>query len=427
MPESHYVAESDLLSEALNDDPYEYFATLRRDDPVHWNVRHRAWMITRYDDVRAMLRDRRLSSDTMTPYFDRRVTGEQRQRMIATIELLRQWMVFADGSDHRRLRVVVQGAFSHARVAAMADYSQRIADEAAQRLVDIVTQTPEVEIDLVADYASRLPGISILEMIGIPVEDRDSFAEWAEGLGSLINGVVNDPHRDERANAGVMAMVTYLDDLIARTEPKQDGTLLAALLDAEQNGEKLSRSEVVATCVLMLDAGFKNTVRLISTSLWILVEHPELLSAVKADPDLIEPFVEEVLRFDGPGKLLVRWAVEDIEMHGVTIEAGQRVFIVQASANRDESTFPQADVFRLDRETNPHLAFGHGMHGCIGAPLARLQTAAALKTVISLLGPDTHPTTSPSWQPALLSRNIDALKVRGSSLVLDAPTLTSSS
>jgi cytochrome P450 len=206
-------------------------------------------------------------------------------------------------------------------------------------------------------------------------------------------------------------MVAYLQELIASGVPQRQDNLLAELLRAAEDGERLTESEVIATAVLLLDAGFKNTVRLISNGLYLLLRHPDQFGRLRAGELSVPDVVEETLRYEGPGKLLVRWAREDIVLHDETIAAGQRVFLVQASANRDLEVFADADTFRPDHRRPRHLAFGHGLHTCLGASLARMQATVALEEAMAVLGPQARLLTEPEWQPALLSRNFGALRV----------------
>ncbi|MBW0118497.1 cytochrome P450 [Pseudonocardia abyssalis] len=402
------TADEDLLSEGLNADPYPYFAHLRRHEPVAWNGRHRAWLVTRHDDVRALLRDPRLSSDTMTPFVQRRLTAAQRETMAGTFALLNAWMVFQDPPDHTRLRKAVQRTFTARRVEMLREYSTGLARTRIRELVDAGAPV----LDLHNDYAEHLPAVTILEMLGIPLSDRAHFAALAGEMGALINGVVSEPDRAERADAAVTGMVTYLEDLIASGAAQRGDTLLAALLDAEGEDGALSRAEVIATAVLLLDAGFKNTVRLITNTLLVLLGHPAELARLRAGEVSAGDVVEEALRFEGPGKLLVRWAREDLALHGTVVPAGQRVFLVQASANRDADAFADPDAFVPGRaDVRRQVAFGHGIHACLGGPLARLQATVAVAEAVAVLGPDARIAEAPRWQPALLSRNVDALRV----------------
>jgi cytochrome P450 len=405
------VDHADLLGEELNHDPYPYFARLRSSQPVAWNSRHRAWLITRHEDVHSMLRDARLSSDTMTPYFTRRLSAAQQQEMAATFGLLNEWMVFRDPPEHTRLRKVVMGTFRARRVEEMRTYSTEIARQTMRELWPPDDRGAGRVVDLQNDFAENLPATTILELLGIPVADRKQFAGWVDEMGTLINGVVSDPDRSERANVAVTAMVGYLRDLIASGVPQQQDNLLAELLHAAEDGERLTESEVIATSVLLLDAGFKNTVRLISNALYLLLRHPDQFARLRAGEISVADVVEETLRFEGPGKLLVRFAREDIVLHDVTIPAGQRVFLVNASANRDGEVFADADEFRPHPQPPRNLAFGHGLHTCLGASLARMQATVAITEAITVLGPEARLVAEPEWQPALLSRNFSELKV----------------
>ncbi|HZQ36355.1 MAG TPA: cytochrome P450, partial [Dehalococcoidia bacterium] len=246
---------------------------------------------------------------------------------------------------------------------------------------------PAGRTDLIADLAYPLPVIVIAEILGVPPKDRAAFKRWSDvvvaGLGTGVSS--------ERENGGmtprelpmatIEEMRAYFDAVVDARQREPQVDLISALLAAEVAGEKLSREEILTFCILLLVAGNETTTNLIGNAVRTLLEHPDPFARLRAEPALWPAAVEEVLRYRPPVQATVRQAVEDVEIHGETVKAGQPVIVWLASANRDASEFPDPDVFEITRTPNRHLSFGHGIHFCLGAPLARLEAAIALEEI----------------------------------------------
>lgn len=388
----------DLLAPELIADPHPHYHALRSRDPVHWSDRHRAWLLTRYDDVVAGFRNPAFSSERVGALVDE--LGHERD-LGPSARVLERWMVFRDPPDHTRLRRLVQKAFT-----------PRVAERMRPRIEAIVERhLDRLEArgggDFVRDFAFPLPAIVISELLGIPPEDRDAFKRWSEDIKGLVFGSAAGGARLARARAGFEQLERYFARRLERVRDRGDASLLAGLAEAHERGDLLSGEELVATCILLLFGGHETTTNLISTGLWHLLRQPGARSrAIDAAA------VEELLRYDGPIKLLVRSAIDDCEVRGRKIRAGDRVFLVQSAANRDPDQFPDPDRLDLGRSHNPHLAFGHGIHFCLGAPLARVEARVALGAVLERF-PDIRVTTdTPQWQPTILSRALAGLPVQ---------------
>ncbi len=397
--------EVDLLSEQAIADPYTFFSMLREHDPVHWNAAHRSWVITRYDDVAAGFVDKRLSSNRVQIIYEQKLSPEQKVQRAPTYEVLSDWMVFKDPPSHTRLRNLVKRAFTPRAIQAL---EPRIIE-----VVDHVLDLPSAgEIDVVGDIAYPIPAMVIAEMLGVPAEDRDLFRAWSNDITMLIFEGARDEHDRQLAQSGLVALSEYLHGLVGahRKSPKND--LISALIEAKEDDESLTEAEIVNTCVLLLFGGHETTTNLIANSFLALMKDPDQQRVLLEEPDLAESAVEELNRYDGPAKLVVRRAAADLEIRGKQIKEGQRVLLVQAGANRDPLRFADPDVLDLKREDNRNVAFGFGLHYCLGAPLARLETQIALPRMLRRLTNPEVVGERLSYQPLLLTRGLTNFPLR---------------
>jgi cytochrome P450 len=392
-----------LASPQFKANPYDYYAKLRAEAPIFRTTLptgEPGWLITRYDDAVAVLKDERFVKDkrnALTP------VQLARQPWFRTIfPSLRRHLQSSDPPHHTRLRALVSQAFTARLVEQMRDRIQALADE----LLDPVQA--QGRLDLIRDFALPLPSIVIAEILGVPPADRHAFNRWSNALlaaahstWTLLYSVPN----------GLM-FLRYLRRLIPkrRADPRND--LVSALIQAEEAGDRLSQDELVAMIMLLLVAGHETTVNLIGNGMLALMQHPDQMEKLRANPGLIKPAVEQLLRFTSPVYMTPeRFAREDVSMGGVTIPRGEMVFVVLTSANRDERQFPNPDKLDITREPNRHLAFGLGPHFCLGAPLARLEGQLAITTLLRRL-PNLRLTVPPGelrWRRGLLLRGLAAL------------------
>ena len=333
-----------------------------------------AWLITRYADVAAALKDERLAKDKRNA-----LSAEQAAKqpwMPGVFKPLTRNMLDLDAPDHTRLRALVHKAFTPRLVEGMRERIQALADgllDAAER---------RGRMGLIRDYALPIPSSIIAEMLGVPVKDRHAFHRWSNAIvasNTSTWGML-------RALPQVVAFLRYIRRLIAARRAAPQDDLVTALVQAEEAGEQLSEDELVAMIFLLLVAGHETTVNLIGNGVLALLEHPGEMYRLRNDPALLKPAVEELLRYDSPVALATeRYAREDVTVAGTTIPRGALVHAVIASANRDERQFPNPDVLDLRREPNRHLAFGQGVHFCLGAPLARLEGQIAISALVRRL------------------------------------------
>ena len=411
------MTTADLLAPAASADPYALFATLRAEDPVHWSETHRAWLLTRYDDVSAAFQNRAFSNDRVRPVLARRAASAESAEPTASdrvLGLMTGWMVVNDPPVHTRLRRLAAGAFKGQRIAVMGEQITAIVDEHIDAF--LAGSGPQ---DLVSEVAYPLPATVIATMLGAPASDRDRFRAWSDELALVAFGTGGTARaeRHQRALRGLQEMDGYFRALVARRRAEPGADMLSALMAADGDDtlgrDTLDDDELVAMCALLLFAGHETTTNSIANATLALLRHPDQLARLRADPGLLAPAVEELLRFDGPIKVINRWVVADTEVGGRAISAGQRVHLVLASANRDPARFTDPDVLDLGRSPNPHIAFGKGIHACIGAQLARMETRIAVGRIVERL-PGLALVQEPVWKDALASRSMETLVVRHS-------------
>ncbi len=336
--------------------PFPFYKMMRESDPVHHIAEYRAWQVFRYDDVQRVLSD--------YAAFSSNFSQGQAQDPLSTS------LVSMDPPRHRQLRNIVTQAFTPKGVARLAD---RITAIVTDLLDPIVARG---RMDVIGDLSYPLPVIVIAEVLGIPQQDRESFKLWSDAIVGATGSEGGDPQHE---------MGAYFMDMIARRRREPQDDLISALLDAQIDGQHLNQRELLGFCILLLVAGNETTTNLIGNALLCFDEQPEVMEQLRAEPELIPNAIEEVLRYRSPVQMMYRRAISDVTLDGRAIRAGQMVIAQIGSANRDEAQFPDADKFDIRRTPNRHIAFGHGIHFCIGAPLARLEARIVLTHLLTRL------------------------------------------
>jgi cytochrome P450 len=400
--------EDDLLAPDLVADPYPALAALRERDPVHWSDAHRGWLITRYDDVADGLKDHgRLSSDRIGPLL-LKLSPERKSEIGAVMELLQDFMIAKDPPEHRRLRRLVTRAFRPARVEAMEQRIGEIADELLDAFI------AHRQSDFAKHIAYPYPATVIAELIGAPPQDRPLLQRWSDDLALVALGAGGDAHADRhaRAQTGLQQMLDYFDALIDTAQRNPGEDMVSGLLEGDGAGNDLTRPEMKSMCALMLFGGHETTTGLLSSGLWMLSRSPEQVQIIKADPHArAGAAVEEMLRFEPSVKLIIRRATDDFELRGKRIRANDRVHLVIAAANRDPAKFERPDEIDITRSPNPHLAFGKGIHACIGSQLARIEARVMFTKLFERLHNLHVPDQATRWHHSAGSRSLHSLLV----------------
>ncbi|MFF2142957.1 cytochrome P450 [Kitasatospora sp. NPDC058190] len=357
----------DPTVKSLIADPYGAYTKLRAEAPVRRIVGPDGlpvWLVTRYPDVRQALADPRLA-------LDKAHAAPGNYRGFSLPPALDANLLNMDPPDHTRIRRLVSRAFTPRRVSALHAPIERVAEQ----LLDTIE--PLGRTDLLASYAAPLPITVICDLLGVPEDDRLDFRSWTDTL------ITPDPARPEQTRAAVKSMLGFFTGLIERKRAEPADDLLSDLIAVRDEQDRLSEDELTSLAFLILFAGYENTVHLIANAVLALLTHPEQLAALRAEPELIASAVEEFARFDGPAPLSIRrFPREDVTIGDVTVPAGETVLLSLASANRDPEQFTDPDRLDLRRRENGHLALGHGIHYCLGAPLARMETSLALTALL---------------------------------------------
>jgi cytochrome P450 len=341
-----------------------WYREMRDRDPVSHDPKARAWSVFRYQDVSAVLNDHKTFSSDLSSVIP------EAQRLIEG-NILRM-----DPPRHHRLRALVSKAFTPAAVERMEPQIARLTEELLDRT------SGREKIELVSDLSYPLPVIVIAEMLGVPAEDRPKFREWADALLTRDSPDPLDPARMEKARTQIRHFFEYMEDHLARrrTEPRED--LLTNLVRSEVEGEQLTDNEILGFATVLLLAGHITTSALLGNAIRCLDEYPQAQAAVRADPEAIPLAIEEILRYRSPFAMVARATKTQVQVGDRDIPPGQLVVSFLVSANHDERQFPDPDRLVIDRQPNPHVAFGKGIHFCLGAPLARLESKVALEILL---------------------------------------------
>ncbi|GCE20627.1 cytochrome P450 family protein [Dictyobacter kobayashii] len=411
MSQAPYI---DLSSPALKANPYKEFERIRTEDPVHRVTlpgQRQGWLITRYEDAERVLRDQRFVKDARRAF-----STEQLEREFPWLKAQEQGgdhqparifsrnLLNSDPPDHTRLRALVNIAFTPRMIER---WNERI-QEIANTLLDAVQA--QGQMDLVNDFAFPLPMTVITEMLGVPAEDQLKFRQWSN---IIIESSGNPKDAQSRAEP-IREFRDYLYYLIKKKRAQPADDLLSHLIETEELGDKLTEEELISMVSLLLIAGHETTVNLISNGTLALLQYPEQKEKLLNDPTLIKSAVEEFLRYHGPLMTATqRWAREDLELGGKQIQRGDYLIVVLASANHDSQEFDHAELLDVTRKENAHLAFGKGIHYCLGAPLARLEGQIAIRTLLQR-----HPNLQLAvpeqdlvWRPGALIMGLRALPV----------------
>ncbi|KYF89746.1 cytochrome P450 [Sorangium sp. So ce185] len=355
-----------LFPDEIRRDPYPLYEQMRSSSPALHIAPFDLWMIFDYEGVKRALTDHDAFSSAVTP-----PTGKAPE-----------WIVFSDPPRHTKLRGIVQRAFTPRSIAGLEPRIRELSRELLDQRIEHGT------MDLAADYAGPLPTMVIAEMIGIPAEDRARFMRWSEAIVNLSHTLSGgeEAARVVSEHAAVKEeMKAYVADLLDARRRAPEDDLLTRLVEAEVDGERLNEDELLNFFQFLLAAGTETTTNLIDNAILCLLESPSELARVRAAPDLVPSAIEEVLRHRSPLQMVFRETRRAIEVHGQTIPAGKLVLPVIGSANRDPQQFRDPGRFDVARDPNPHVGFGHGIHFCIGASLARLEARIALPDLLTRL------------------------------------------
>lgn len=390
-----------LVSPEAFKNPYPLYQQMRQEAPACWMPEYHLWFITRYNDVQALLCDHRiLAASGINKEWNFPDPEANRQTNLIR-QTLRLWLIQRNPPDHTRLRKLLSQGFKPHLVDNMRPRIQALVDQ----LLDKVQANGQLEV--IADIAYPLPAMVLGDILGIPIEGRLLLRDWSQKMAFFFT----DQTRDYTPSVigmyeTITEMTSYIGSLIADRRQTPQDDLLSGLVHAEEQGETLTEAELIAQVILLLFAGHETSQNLIGNGLHALLSHPSEYAKLKENPELVTTAVEEFLRYDNPVQDIVRNASVDIELHGQTIRANQKIMLVTGSANRDPTVFTEPDRLDITRTPNPHLTFGYGIHYCLGAPLARLEGEIVFNTLLRRLPNLRFNQRGLIWRPSFTLRGL---------------------
>ncbi|HKW06886.1 MAG TPA: cytochrome P450 [Candidatus Dormibacteraeota bacterium] len=390
-----------LLDPEVLADPYPLYRRLREERPVHWDPYLHAWVVTRYRDVVHVLH--RFSADRTPTPEKLQAMGMEMLTPIARVMVMQ--MLFLDPPEHMRIRRLAASVFTPRTVERLRGHIQDITDS----LIDEVAASGEMEV--MEQLANPLPAIVTAEMLGVPPSDHLKLKAWSQDFAEVLGNFQHNPDHAAKVARSLEEMTAYFRDA-ARRQADGDGEgLIHALATAEVNGDRFTEEEVIANTIVTMVGGQETTTNLIGNGLLALLRNPGEMERLRTEPSIINPAVEELLRYEAPSQQTARLAPEDTEIDGNVIREKQAVIAVMGAANRDPERFPDPDRLDLTREDNRHLAFGWASHFCFGAPLARIEGEIAFSTMLGRLH-DVRLKPGPlSWRANLGLRGLTALPI----------------
>ncbi len=391
-------------------DPYPGLAGLRAQEPLHWSPVSRAWYITRYGDVRDGFRDKRMSADRIRPFVEAMRNGPDGEQIGFLGDHIGHWAVFNDPPRHGHLRGLMNKAFTSRRV-------ESLRGQVAEMVEGLIADWKDgEEIDFHQAFAYPLPATVIALLLGVPQPDVEHLKRWSDALAQFVLTSKTNPDKYKVAAAALAEMNSYFEGFLDDRRANPGELVTDGMIDASDEGDRLTADELVASCILLLFAGHETTTQLLANGLHSLLHHPDQLADFRAnggDIGFTRNAVEELLRFDGPSLTSPRIAAEDVELHGQTIRKGQRIWLWNCAANRDETVFPDPDRLDLRRSNaDRHVTFGFGIHFCIGAPLAKLEAEVAFPILLNRFSRIEAVKPVQTWSDSYVSRGMTTFPVR---------------
>ncbi|HEV7747601.1 MAG TPA: cytochrome P450 [Pyrinomonadaceae bacterium] len=404
------MTQYDLNSTEFLRNPYPVYDELRANDPIHWSAENGYWILTRYADIAAQVQNDRLSSNRIGAHQGR-MPEAAKEHFRPFFTAVGSWMLMIDPPDHTRLRALVSKAFTPGVVENMRALVQKLVDEMLAK----VKQRGRMEV--MTDLANPLPATVIAEMLGVSSTDQQQFKAWSDDIAMGLGGIDSARTKEELfslydlAQKSFIALSDYFRVKVAELRARPSDNLLSALIQAEEQGDRLSESELFANCVLLMIAGHETTTNLIGNGVLALLRNRQQKNQLIQTPEAIVSAVEELLRYDSPVQKMGRIALADLNIGGKQINRGDLVCVSYAAGNRDPAQFASPAELDIMRKPNRHLAFGHGLHYCVGAALARLEGQIAINTIIRRMPALRLDTEDLEWNRNLTLRGLQSLPV----------------
>lgn len=383
--------------------PYPLYRRWREESPMHLSPAQ-VWTLTRYDDILAVLRDERFSSDPRNATAPEEALGPRPDDQTMFREMAGRILLFTDPPQHTRMRTLVNKAFTRRTIEQLRPHIEEL-------VADLLDQIAgRSEMDVIEDFAYPLPALVICELMGVPVEDRDRFKGMSADIAPILD-VETSPEALNKAIQTAGLFIMYFADLIEKRRADPQDDLLSALVAAEEAGDRLTMEELLGLCVLVFIAGHETTQNLIGNGLLALLKNRSQLEMLRDNPVLSRNAIEELLRYDSPVQLTARNALEDVVISGETITKGQVAVVLLGAGNRDPAIFDEPDTLDITREKIPVISFGGGVHFCLGAPLARIEGQIAFRELLNRF-PNIGLAEEPEYRDTLTLRGLKGLKVK---------------
>jgi cytochrome P450 len=386
-------------------DPFPLYRQMRDEDPAHWSPRLKAWVLTRYEDVKRVCLDSRMSSDRLRPFFAT-LPSPEAARVAELARYLTLWMVFRDPPEHTRLRRLAAKVFHVRSIHALRPSVEGLTNWLLDSLAG------KKQFDFIADFAGPLPALVIMDMLGAPREELGRLKRLSDEMALFIGSARDAAEKYERAASATREMAGIFRELVSARRAAAQRDLLSELVALDDAGDRLSDDELVATCMLLLFAGHETTTHHLANGLRALLAFPSQLEELRSNPSLAPAAVEELLRYDGPIGAQVRIVRERQTLHGRDLNPGERVFLLMNAANRDPRAYQDPDRLDLARNGVPHLTFGFGAHICLGFPLARLEGQVALPAVLARWRRIELATDRLEWMDSMVLRGMKAMPLQ---------------
>jgi len=357
--------------------PLKTLLRLQAEDPVHWSPLLKGWVLTRHEDVKSVQMNSGISSDRLTPFFESQPSSEQ-DRLRDLIRYLNTWVAFKDPPDHTRLRSLLNKVVTPGVMRGLEEGIVELADG----LLDRIAARGDGRFECISEFANPLPASVIMDLLGVPRADMDMLRDWSMLLQPFLGNATASDDKYETGRAGIVAMADYFRAAAAERQSRPREDVISHFVMLQQSGQ-ISEDELVGSCILFLFAGHETTTNLIGNGIRALLANPDQKARLAADPTLIAGAVEEMLRYEGPTGAVVRVVKAPFELRGKTLHAGDRVFAMVNAANHDPEVFEAPERFDIGRTPNRHLTFNHGIHFCLGAPLARSEARIAVSRLFA--------------------------------------------
>lgn len=361
--------------------PLKTLLRLQADDPVHFSPVLKGWVLTRHEDVKAVQLNQGISSDRLTPFFESQPSSEQ-GKLRDLIRYLNTWVAFKDPPDHTRLRGLLNKVVTPGVMRSLEAGIGELADGLLDRIAARALAAGGDRFEFISEFANPLPASVIMDLLGVPRGDMGSLRDWSMLLQPFLGNATASDDKYESGRAGIVAMADYFRAAIAERQDSPREDVISHFVSLQQAGQ-ISDDEVIGSCILFLFAGHETTTNLIGNGIRALLANPEQKARLIANADLIDSAVEEMLRYEGPTGAVVRVVKAPFELRGKMLKTGDRVFAMVNAANHDPRVFDAPERFDIGRTPNRHLTFNHGIHFCLGAPLARSEARIAISRFLA--------------------------------------------